>query len=106
MLGDLIALARENKPGEPLLQEVMREGHRIGTGPELVAIREHCRSRVAELLPRCSGSNRAKPPTLWRCQPASRRSLRNLIGVAKALEPEAHQSGTLALGASSVIPRQ
>ena len=49
MRGDLIALADEDQPGEPLLREVMRDGHRVGTLPQLVAIREYCGNRVAEL---------------------------------------------------------
>jgi nicotinate phosphoribosyltransferase len=49
MRGDCIALATEDKPGEPLLHEVMRNGHRIGPLPQLPAIREYCRSKVSAL---------------------------------------------------------
>lgn len=49
MTGDCIALADEVMPGEPLLSEVMRDGHRILELPQLSAIREYCRERIAEL---------------------------------------------------------
>jgi nicotinate phosphoribosyltransferase len=47
--GDSIALATETQPGEPLLQEFMRQGRRIGPLPTLTASRAFCRQRVAEL---------------------------------------------------------
>jgi nicotinate phosphoribosyltransferase len=49
MTGDCIALADESPCGEPLLREVMRDGHRVGDLPQLPAIRDYCRSRLAEL---------------------------------------------------------
>lgn len=49
LAGDTLALAEEVHPGEPLLREIMREGRRLGEPPSLVAAREHCRARVAEL---------------------------------------------------------
>jgi nicotinate phosphoribosyltransferase len=48
--GDLIALAGETTPGQPLLQEVMRGGQRINNLPSLAGAREYCSSQVA-LLP-------------------------------------------------------
>ncbi len=36
-------------PGELLLREIMRAGQRVGELPTLVAAREYCRARVAEL---------------------------------------------------------
>jgi nicotinate phosphoribosyltransferase len=47
--GDSIALAAEIQPGEPLLQEIMRDGRRVTQLPRLTEIREFCRQRIAEL---------------------------------------------------------
>jgi nicotinate phosphoribosyltransferase len=47
--GDSIALATEIRPGEPLLQEIMRHGRRVTPLPALTEIRDLCRQRVAEL---------------------------------------------------------
>lgn len=47
--GDSIALATEIQPGEPLLQEIMRNGRRVARLPSLTEMREFCRQRVAEL---------------------------------------------------------
>ena len=49
LAGDTLALADEVHPGEPLLREIMRAGQRVGELPTLVAAREYCRARVAEL---------------------------------------------------------
>ena len=49
MTGDCIALADESPCGEPLLREVMRDGQRVGGLPQLPAIRDYCRRRLAEL---------------------------------------------------------
>lgn len=49
MTGDCITLADDVIPGEPLLHEVMRHGHRVLELPRLSAIREFCRERIAEL---------------------------------------------------------
>lgn len=49
MTGDCIALADEGLPGEPLLREIMRHGHRVLELPQLSAIRTYCRERLAEL---------------------------------------------------------
>jgi len=49
MRGDCIALADEAMPGERLIREVMRDGHRILELPQLPAIRDYCRARIAEL---------------------------------------------------------
>jgi nicotinate phosphoribosyltransferase len=49
LCGDVIALATESLPGEPLLCEVMRHGRRVAQLPTLSAIRERCRQRIAEL---------------------------------------------------------
>ena len=48
-LRDALVLAEECAPGEPLLREVMRAGRTLGPAPALAAVREHCRSAVAEL---------------------------------------------------------
>lgn len=47
--GDSLALAAEIQPGEPLLQEVMRDGRRVARLPRLTEVREFCRQRIAEL---------------------------------------------------------
>ncbi len=47
--GDCVALADEAMDGEPLLQEVMRDGRRIRDLPTLSASREFCRQQVAQL---------------------------------------------------------
>ena len=47
--GDSIALTTEIRPGEPLLQEIMRHGRRVARLPALTEIRDFCRQRVAEL---------------------------------------------------------
>ena len=47
--GDCVALAAERAPGEPLLQEVMRAGRRLGDAPSLLLSRERCRRQVAQL---------------------------------------------------------
>lgn len=49
MRGDCIALADEAMPGEGLLCEVMRDGHRVLELPQLSAIRDYCRARLGEL---------------------------------------------------------
>ena len=49
LLGDTIALASENRPGVPLLQEILRQGRRLAPPPTLVESRDLCRLRVAEL---------------------------------------------------------
>lgn len=49
LAGDTLAPADEVHPGEPLLREVMRHGRRCVELPTLVAAREHCRARIAEL---------------------------------------------------------
>jgi nicotinate phosphoribosyltransferase len=51
LAGDTLALADEAPEGEPLLREVMRDGRRCGELPSLLAAREYCRARVAELPP-------------------------------------------------------
>ena len=51
LAGDTLALADEAPEGEPLLREVMRNGRRCGELPSLLAAREYCRARVAELPP-------------------------------------------------------
>jgi nicotinate phosphoribosyltransferase len=51
MRGDVIALADESVVGEPLLDEVMRDGRRVRDLPMLSAIREHCKAQIAELPP-------------------------------------------------------
>lgn len=47
--GVCIALATESAPGEPLLQEVMREGRRMAPPPALTHVREYCRRCIAQL---------------------------------------------------------
>lgn len=47
--GDWLALATESGCGEPLLQQVMRDGRRIAPSPALAQVRQFCRGRVAEL---------------------------------------------------------
>ncbi len=49
LTGDSIALAAEMQPGEPLLQEIMRDGRRLRRLPSLVEIRAFCLRRIAEL---------------------------------------------------------
>jgi nicotinate phosphoribosyltransferase len=49
--GDCIALIDESVRGQPLLQEVMRDGRRIRERPELAKIREYCRGQMARLPP-------------------------------------------------------
>jgi len=47
--GDSIALIGEAMSGEPLLQEVMRDGQRTGAPPALAESREFCRRQAAHL---------------------------------------------------------
>ena len=58
---DLIALASENAPGEPLLREVMRNGRRVGNLPPLSVIRDYCRSQVAALPAALHALERSEP---------------------------------------------
>ena len=46
---DVIALADEELPGEPLLQPVMRGGHRLAPPEPLAAAQARCREEVARL---------------------------------------------------------
>jgi nicotinate phosphoribosyltransferase len=52
---DWVGLADENGPAdaEPLLEEVMRDGHRVGAAPTLADARARCRASVAALPPGC-----------------------------------------------------
>lgn len=47
--GDLIALAHEEHPGEPLLQPVMRAGARLAPSPPLSEVRDHCLAQLERL---------------------------------------------------------
>jgi len=58
---DLITLASENAPGEPLLREVMRNGRRVGNLPPLSVIRDYCRSQVAALPAALHALERSEP---------------------------------------------
>lgn len=49
LAGDRVALEDERPGGEALLQEVMRNGRRLGETPALTALREHCRQELAAL---------------------------------------------------------
>ena len=46
---DQVTLTGETAPGNPLLQEVMRDGRRIIQLPSLTSIRTYCREQVAQL---------------------------------------------------------
>jgi len=49
LAGDRVALEDERPGGKALLQEVMRNGRRLGETPALTALREHCRQELAAL---------------------------------------------------------
>lgn len=48
MAGDVISLEDDGQPGEPLLQPVMRKGHRL-TAPAMTDIRNHAANNLAQL---------------------------------------------------------
>jgi nicotinate phosphoribosyltransferase len=48
---DHVSLAEESTPGSALLQEIMRDGRRIGALPALTSIRAYCREQLALLPP-------------------------------------------------------
>jgi nicotinate phosphoribosyltransferase len=50
MTGDILGVEDETQPGEPLVQEVMRNGRRVEAKPELAAIRARA-ARELERLP-------------------------------------------------------
>jgi nicotinate phosphoribosyltransferase len=50
MIGDLLALEGEKKPGEPLLRQVMQGGRRLTPAPSLDEVRRHAK-RELERLP-------------------------------------------------------
>jgi nicotinate phosphoribosyltransferase len=49
MRGDIVSLATDSQPGEPLILPVMRAGKRIAPAPTLAAIREHAARELARL---------------------------------------------------------
>lgn len=49
LAGDVLGLANESQPGEPLLRPVMRGGRRIGGRPSLAEIRTHAAASLARL---------------------------------------------------------
>jgi nicotinate phosphoribosyltransferase len=59
MAGDIISLASDRQPGEPLIEPVMQAGHRLAPSPTLAQIRE----RAARELERLPEALRALAPT-------------------------------------------
>ena len=55
MRGDILSLATDSQPGEPLIVPVMRAGKRIAPAPTLAAIREHAARELARLPARLQG---------------------------------------------------
>ena len=49
MRGDIVSLATDSQPGEPLIVPIMRGGKRIVPAPTLAAIREHAARELARL---------------------------------------------------------
>lgn len=49
LAGDLVALADEDQPGEPLLRPVMRRGRRVGEAVSLQQIRDRARDQLVRL---------------------------------------------------------
>jgi nicotinate phosphoribosyltransferase len=49
--GDIIGLADENRSGEPLLAEVLRQGRRVSASQDLATIRERCLEQTAAIRP-------------------------------------------------------
>ena len=67
--GDLLALADEDGPGEPLLQTVMTDGRPRDDLPDLARQREHCLDARADLPPRLLALDSADPPYPVRLAP-------------------------------------
>ncbi len=49
MAGDVLSLENDSQPGEPLIQQVMKNGRRIGSRPTLDEIRERAANDLARL---------------------------------------------------------
>jgi nicotinate phosphoribosyltransferase len=49
MRGDIVSLATDSQPGEPLIVPIMRAGKRIVPAPTLAAIKEHAARELARL---------------------------------------------------------
>ena len=62
MIGDILSPERDRQPGEPLLQEVMKEGRRTAPPSTLAEIRARAAQELARLPePLC----RLDPPTSY-----------------------------------------
>jgi nicotinate phosphoribosyltransferase len=49
ILGDILTLEGDPQEGEPLLQQVMRAGQRLGPAPSLDEVRQHAATELAQL---------------------------------------------------------
>ena len=49
MIGDVLSVADDDQPGEPLIEPVMRDGHRLAPRPTLADIRAHAADNLDRL---------------------------------------------------------
>lgn len=61
MAGDILTVADDTQPGQPLLRPVMRAGCRVEAAPTLDAIRAHARAELARLPDRLRGLDPGDP---------------------------------------------
>ena len=72
-VGDTIARAEEDRPGRPLMQEVMRDGRRLAAGRvSLDDSREYAAARIRALPERLRRNTQADPPYPVQVSPALR----------------------------------
>jgi len=83
MIGDVLSLERDEQPGEPLLQPVMKAGRRLAPAPTLGEIRARAAQQLARLP---EPLRRLDPPTSYPVRVAD--ALRDLAAeVDRRLEP-------------------
>ena len=83
MIGDVLSLERDEQPGEPLLQPVMKAGRRLAPAPTLGEIRARAVQQLARLP---EPLRRLDPPTSYPVRVAD--ALRDLAAeVDRRLEP-------------------
>jgi nicotinate phosphoribosyltransferase len=76
--GDVLGLAEESLPGEPLLRPVMRQGRRLAPRPPFADARAAAAARIAALPPPLRGLDPAAPPWPVALSPALERHAREV----------------------------